>query len=528
MVSVMADYLAGHAITFASKTAVVDDRPGEAPVIWTYAQLNEQANRLAHVLQSLGVGHGTKVVCAGQNSAGWIRQFHAARKVGATHVPLNYRLSDEESAYVIDNCDATVVSVDAPYAAMIERIRADIPKVEHVVVFDADRHGLRVPTGMLDGDVLIATASTDEPIVPEAPEVAATMIYTSGTTGKPKGAVRRNAANPEQTGALLALMKWNPDLVYLTTGPLYHSGPGGFMGIAAALGNTVVVQYKFDAQDWLRLTDTYGVSTTFAAPTPIRMICALSTEIKSRYNRSTMKLMVANAAPWSFALKEAYLADFPEDSLYEVYGSTELGVNCVLEPADQRRKPGSCGKPAPFVEVRLLDDDGNEVTGTGPEHPGELFARSSSTFSTYYKAQEKYDADRRGDWHTVGDIAYRDDEGYLYICDRKKDMIISGGVNIYPAEIESALEAHPEIFDVAVFGVPSEEWGEAVHAIIVTTPGSALDGDGVVAFAREHLAGYKVPRTVSFLPELPRTGSGKILKRELRAPFWAGHSRMVG
>ncbi len=402
--------------------------------------------------------------------------------------------------------------VDAPYAAMVERIRADIPKVEHVLVFDAQRHGIAVPEGMLDADALIAAASSDDPPPPESDESAATMIYTSGTTGKPKGAVRRSGGNPQQSGALLQLLRWSPEYVYLTTGPLYHSGPGGFMGIGALLGNTVVVQYKFDPEDWLRLMDTYKVSTTFAAPTPIRMICALSDDVKARYDRSTMKLMVANAAPWSMALKEMYLRDFPEDSLFEVYGSTELGVNCVLEPQDQRRKPGSCGKPAPFVEVRLLDEDGNEVTGTGPDHPGELFVRSSATFSTYYKAEEKYEADRRGDWHTVGDIAYRDDEGYLYICDRKKDMIISGGVNIYPAEIESALEHHPEIFDVAVFGVPNEEWGEAVHAVVVTTPGSSLDAEGVMAYAREHLAGYKVPRSVTFLPELPRTGSGKILK----------------
>ena len=150
-----------------------------------------------------------------------------------------------------------------------------------------------------------------------------------------------------------------------------------------------------------------------------------------------------------------------------MYGSTELGVNCILEPADQLRKPGSCGKAAPGVEVRLFDDDGNEVTGIGPDHPGELFVQSASVFADYYKQHDKYEADMRGDFHTVGDIAYRDDEGFFFICDRKKDMIISGGMNIYPAEIEAALEQHPDIFDVAVFGIPSEEWGESVHAVVV-------------------------------------------------------------
>ena len=225
-------------------------------------------------------------------------------------------------------------------------------------------------------------------------------------------------------------------------------------------------------------------------------------------------------------MKQAYLADFPADSLWEVYGSTELGVNTVLSPSDQLTRPGSCGLPAPGVEIVLMDDDGVPVTETGA--PGELFVRSRSVFATYYKAEDKYEADRRGDYHTVGDVAYRDEDGYVYICDRKKDMIISGGMNIYPAEIEAALEQHPGVFDVAVFGVPSEQWGEAVHAAVVPQPGHALSEEDVIAFSRQHLAGYKIPRSVSFLDELPRTGSGKLLKRELRAPYWAGYSRQVG
>ncbi len=240
-----------------------------------------------------------------------------------------------------------------------------------------------------------------------------------------------------------------------------------------------------------------------------------------------MKRMIANAAPWSSALKQLYLADFPADSLFEVYGSTELGVNCVLEPADQLRKPGSCGKAAPLVDIKLFDPAGNEVTGTGPEHPGELYVRSAAVFDDYYKQHDKFVDETRGEYHTVGDIAYRDDEGYFYICDRKNDMIISGGMNIYPAEIEAALEQHPDVFDVAVFGIPSDDWGEAVHAVVVARTGTSLGAADVEAFAREHLAGYKVPRSVSFADELPRTGSGKILKRELRAPYWAGHDTQV-
>ena len=225
--------------------------------------------------------------------------------------------------------------------------------------------------------------------------------------------------------------------------------------------------------------------------------------------------MIANAAPWSLALKKSYLADFPPESLWEVYGSTELGVDTVLGPEDHLRKPGSCGLPAPGIELRLFDEMGAEVTEPGV--PGELFVRSASMFNAYHKASDKYDEDRRGDFHTVGDIAYRDEN----------DMIISGGMNIYPAEIEAALEGHPDIYEAAVFGIPSEEWGEMVHAVVVVRPGATLGAADVVAFGRDHLAGYKLPRSVSFMDELPRTGSGKILKRQLREPYWAGRSSRV-
>ena len=291
---------------------------------------------------------------------------------------------------------------------------------------------------MADAGELMATASTEEPELPAGTDPGSTMIYTSGTTGKPKGAYRRGAGDRGQVQGMVQLIGYTPDDVYIPTGPLYHSGPGAFMAIALALGQKVVIQRRFDPEDWLRLVDRYRVTSTFAAPTPIRMVCSLPEEVKRRYDRSSMKRMVANAAPWSLALKHLYLADFPADSLWEVYGSTELGVNCILEPQDQLRKPGSCGKPAPLVEVRLLDDDGREVTGTGPAHPGELFVRGPSVFDDYYKQHDRFLADNREGWQTVGDIAYRDEEGYFFICDRKKDMIISGGMNIYPAEIESA------------------------------------------------------------------------------------------
>ncbi len=519
----VADFLSAYALVQTDKLAMVDDRPDGTVHTRTFGELNAQSNQLANVLLDLGVRPGeSKVVWCGQNSIGLVLMINAARKLGVTAVPLNYRLSDEEAAYVTDHSDADIVYVDAEFAPMFERIRSELPKVEHILVFDG-----AVPDRMIDVDAAVAAAPTSEPEIPAGTEAGSTMIYTSGTTGKPKGALRRGTSGAEQAAALIASIGYTPADVYIPTGPLYHSGPGGFMGIAQALGQTTVLQRKFNAEDWLRLVQKYKVTSTFSAPTPIRMICNLSDEVKATYDVSSMRRMIANAAPWSFALKQMYLAYFPSDSLFEVYGSTELGVNCVLRPEDQLRKPGSCGKPSPMVEIKLFDDDGNEVTGTGPEHTGELFVKSPSVFSDYYKQHDKFMDDQKNGYQTVGDIAYRDHEGYYYICDRKKDMIISGGMNIYPAEIESALEHHPDVLEAAVFGIPSDEWGETVHAVVVVREGGAMTEDDVMSFSRQHLANYKVPRSVTWMDELPKTGSGKILKRELRAPFWAGRDSKV-
>jgi acyl-CoA synthetase (AMP-forming)/AMP-acid ligase II len=520
----MPDFLTSYAESQPDKLAVIDDQGHGEPVRWTYRELEERTNRLANALASVGVQRGDKVIWCGPNSPQVVAAIGAARKIGAVAVPLNYRLTADEARYVIGHSDATVAYVDAEHAPTFAALQGSLDRLKHVIVY-----GGAAPAGML-GEEFVDAAPADPPAAQAEEGGAATMIFTSGTTGKPKGAVRTaRPGGPDATlVGLIVLIGYTPDDVYLTSGPLYHSGPGGFMGGALALGQTVVLQRKFDPEDWLRLVQTYRVSSTFAAPAPIRMVCALPAEVKARYDTSSMKRMIANAAPWSFALKQQYLADFPADSLWEVYGSTELSVNCVLEPKDQMRKPGSCGKAAPGVEIRLLDEAGNEVTGTGPDHPGELFVRSTGVFDEYYKQRNSYDSARRGDFHTVGDIAYRDEEGYFYICDRKSDMIITGGMNVYPAEIEAVLEEHPAVYEAAVFGIPSEDWGEAVHATVVRRPGASLTPEDLVAFSREHLAGYKIPRSVSFVDELPRTGSGKILKRVLRAPYWAGHHAELG
>ena len=290
---------------------------------------------------------------------------------------------------------------------------------------------------------------------------------------------------------MLALVGYVPDDVYLTTGPLYHSGPGGFMGVAHALGNTVVLQRKFDAEDWLRLVETYRVTTTFSAPTPIRLVCNLPAEVKAKYDRSSMQRMIANAAPWSFALKQAYLADFPAESLFEVYGSTELGVDTVLRPEDQLRKPGSCGQPAPGVEIRLFDDDGNEVTEAErarralraqrracshvPQGAGEV--RGGPARRLPHRRRRR--VPRRGGLL----LHLRPQEGHDHLGRHEhlsgRDR---GRARAPPRHLRRRGVRHPER------GVGRERARRRGAA-----PGAALDEEASIAFAREHLAGYKVP-----------------------------------
>ncbi len=514
------DYLAVQAAARPDEPSVID-----GDWVLTCADVNAVVNRYGNVLRDAGVRAGEKVLWVGQNSAEVVAVNHAARKVGAVCVPMNYRLAPEEAQYVIDDCDAVVALFDIEQVAQLEPIRAECDRVREWFAFRLQ--GAAAPDWARDLDAEGAAASGEEPGREGGdPAAGTTMIYTSGTTGKPKGTVRRTTTNAADTAAFVQLVGWVPGDVYVSTGPLYHSAPLGFMLVVQALGGSVVVQRHFDPEDWLRLVETHRVTTSFSAPTPIRRVVDLPEEVRARYDTSSMQRLIANAAPWPFELKKKYVERINESSLIEIYGSTELGVNTILLPADQMRKPGSCGKPVPGVEIELVDDDGAVVTT--PMEPGEVFIRSSATFATYYKDPDKYEASQRGKFLSVGDIAYWDDEGYLYICDRKSDMIISGGVNIYPAEIEAVLVAHPGIADAAVFGVPDDQWGEAVHAVISTYDGHDVDHAEVQAFCREHLAGFKVPRSFELMDEIPRSASGKIQKRQLREPHWAGRSSRVG
>jgi len=499
---------------------IVDPSGGGRPSATSYGELNLMANRLAHGLAELGSQPGERVVWCGPNSLEVLTTVHAARKAALVAVPLSYRFTAEEMQYVVDNSDATAVVIDAEQAATLASVRERLPKVREIVVYGGD-----VPAGCVDWDDLLAAAPEHEPTPAIDPaKVGGSMIYTSGTTGHPKGALR-TSSDSETVLALLQVLRFQPgEEVYLTTGPLYHSGPLMFATLAHSLGGSIVTMRRFDPSAWLKAVAEHRATNTFTAPTQLKRIVSLPPGELARADMSSMRILVANAAPVPYALKQEVVEKLGDGFLFEIYGSTELGVAAVLPPEDQLRKPGSCGKPYGPIELKIVTDDGEEAP-TG--EPGELFIRTRLAMDGYYRTEEQLTQLADDDWKSVGDVAYLDDEGYLYICDRKKDMIISGGVNIYPAEIEAVLHHHPQVMDVAVFGVPDDEWGESVHAILQPRAGETLDITEVRAFVAERLASFKRPRTYEVRDELPRTEAGKLLKRLLRDEFWADRAQKV-
>lgn len=514
------DILAVHAATQPDAPAVIVDAAGGArPSATTFGELNADVNRLARGFASLGGIPGDRLVWCGPNSLEVLITIHAARKAALTAVPLSYRFNAEEMAYIIDNSDATLVVIDAEQAPLLAEVSHHLPKVRETVVFGGD-----VPPGFRAWDDVLGAESTDEPVVEADPSAAgAAMIYTSGTTGKPKGALR-TTTHPQTIFALLGEVRLGADEVHLTTGPLYHSGPLAWAALNHTLGAPIVVLRRFDPVAWLRLVHEHEVTNTFSAPTQLKRIVSLAPGELARADMSSMRSLVANAAPVPFALKQEVIEKLGDGFLFEVYGSTELGVVTVLAPEDQLRKPGSCGRPYGGIAVRIVGEDGAEVP-TG--EPGELFIRTTLAMDGYHRTDEQLTEVEGGTWKSVGDIAYVDDEGYVFICDRKKDMIISGGVNIYPAEIEAIIHEHSGVLDVAVFGIPDDEWGESVYAVVQPKPDVSLDLGELEAFVAERMAGYKRPRGYEVREELPRTDAGKLLKRVLRDEFWEDRERAV-
>jgi acyl-CoA synthetase (AMP-forming)/AMP-acid ligase II len=521
----MPDVLKLHADGTPDKHAViVDASHGARPSVTTFAELNELVNRLAHGLRAAGIEQGDRLVWCGPNSLEVIAVVHAARKAGLVAVPLSYRFNSDEMQYVIDNSDATLVIADAEYAPLIDAARDRLPKVKAYIAFAATEEPTPVPDGWLTWSEVIAGQPVEEPSAPDASTVGAQMLYTSGTTGKPKGALR-TTSNREIVLALLAELGLQfGNETHITTGPMYHSGPLAFASINHTLGAPIVVLRRFDPVAWLAAVKLHAATNTFSAPTQLKRVVSLPPEELAHADLSSMRCLIANAAPVPYALKEEIVEKLGDGFLFEVYGSTELGIITVLRPEDQLRKPGSCGKAYGGIEFRIVKDDG---TVAGVRENGELFMSTGLAMDGYHRTDEQLSEYEEGRWKSVGDIAYADDEGYLYICDRKKDMIISGGVNIYPAEIEAIVYQHPQVLDVAVFGVPDDEWGESVHCIVQAKTPGALDLDDLESFVAARVAGYKRPRAYELRDELPRTDAGKLLKRVLRDEYWKGRTQAV-
>ncbi len=518
MTDALPDPIFLHAQANPDRPAVlVDESGGATPSATTFAELNVLTNRAARAMHSLGAGPGDRLVWCGPNSLEVIVTIHAARKAGLVAVPLSYRFNADEMAYVIDNSNATLVVIDAEQAPLVASVRDRLPSVREVLVFGGDP-----PPGCCRWDDALAAESEAEPEAP-GQDIGTSMIYTSGTTGKPKGALRTKS----DAGTVLAMLgelRIQPgNEIHITTGPLYHSGPWSFALLNHSLGSPIVVLRRFDASRWLELVREHQITNTFSAPTQLKRIVSLPPGELARADLSSLRCLIANAAPVPYALKQEVIEKLGHGFLFEVYGSTELGVVTVLAPEDQLRKPGSCGKPYGAIRVRCVRDDG---TNAETNEPGELFISTALAMDGYHRTDEKLDEIDAGAWKSVGDVAYLDDEGYVYICDRKKDMIISGGVNIYPAEIEAIIHEHRQVMDAAVFGIPDDHWGESVHAVVQPKPGETIDLDELRAFVDERVGGYKRPRAYELRDELPRTDAGKLLKRVLRDEYWSGTQKV--
>jgi acyl-CoA synthetase (AMP-forming)/AMP-acid ligase II len=508
------DILTVHATSQPGKRALIC---GEDVV--TYREYDERSNCAARVLLDLGVGPGDRVAIMAYNSVAGFEVSSGLRKAHAVSVPVNFRLRGDELAYVVRDSGARVVCAGPEFVEHVEAARAHLPEETVLVALG----GEDAPPGWVSMRDRAAPQSAEPPPEDEQQEgLGRSMIYTSGTTGHPKGAFRAKGLPLETVMRTIQSFELRGSDVHLMAGPGYHSAVSAFSALTILCGATVVIMPKFDAESALQLIDRHGVTTTFMAPTLLQRIMDLPEHVRARYDVSSMRALILGAAPCPFSLKERAHAYFGE-ALWEFYGATETAFNLILRPEDQLRKPGSVGQPFPGCDLLLLDEAGDPVPDG---QPGELWVRNDS-LATYYNRPESMATATRDGFFSVGDVAYRDVDGYYYICDRKIDMILSGGVNIYPAEIEACLHAHPAVLDACVIGVPDDQWGEAVKALVVRQPGATAGEQELIDWCRQRIADYKRPRSVDFVDDLPRDQAGKLLKRRIRAPYWAETGRSI-
>ncbi|MBX3188176.1 MAG: AMP-binding protein [Labilithrix sp.] len=490
--------------------------PSKPALIWrgrttSWAELDERIDRLAAGLTRRGIGRGKSIVIMMRNRQEFVELGAAAARAGAAAVSISWRSTPKELVYLANHSGALGVVTEPELMPTIDQAKGELSPafLSNVLVV-----GSTAPKGTTALDTLL-----EEPAPkragpdPSLDEDAAVVIYTSGTTGKPKGAVRKFPKDTMQ--AAFRFINETPmrvDDVHLVTCPLYHSTAFGFMSLSAILGQTVVLMDEFKPEPFLELVDRYGVTTSAMVPTMLHRIMELPEETRRKYDTRTLRAIFSGGAPLPAPLAIEFM-DAYGDVLFNFYGATETGLVTLAKPRDLREAPGTIGKAVPGNEIRLLGDDGSDVRDG---EVGELYVKNSFLVAGYHKDEAATRESMREGFFSVGDLARRDVAGNYFIEGRKRDMVISGGVNVYPAEIEGVLEQHPDIAEVAVVGVPDREWGERVRAFIVKKPGAAVDEGVLKVFARERLAGPKVPRDFVFLESLPRNPTGKVLKRDLR------------
>jgi len=491
----------------------------------TAGELLANGNQLSHGLRSLGLRRGDSLAAMLPNSSEAIEVYLGMQQIGLYLTPINYHLVGPEIAYILQDCEAQVFVVHERYA---EVCRLAVEETR----FPADRV---FSVGRIDGFKRYAELKDGRPTTrPEPRALGAVMNYTSGTTGRPKGVRRALSDSPIEENDLGApLAGYNvapdePDNVHLLACPWYHTAPLIMAGPSVHLGHPLVIMDRFQAERALELIERYRVTITHLVPTQFVRLLAVPEADRRRYDTSSLRHLIHGAAPCAPDVKRRMI-DWLGPVLDEYYNSTEGVGGTIIFSDEWLRKPGSVGKARDNNEIVILDDGGN-LLPAGEIGTVYSVSRGRALFE-YFRDPEKTEQSRRGEYRTVGDVGYLDEDGYLFLSDRKSDMIISGGVNIYPAEIESVLITHPRVADVAVFGIPNPEWGEEVKAVVELLPGQRTSDEAARADLLEFLQGrvarYKLPRSIDFLDALPRDPNGKLYKRRLRDPYWVGQERAI-
>lgn len=478
---------------------------------WSYHELNTQINQLARSLTLLGLSNGEAVALMLPNCSEHIVAQETMPRVGAIAVLVGTRLKSAEIAHVLDNSAPQVMLYHYDYAGEVKRAidQGAFLEESQLLVVGAPE-GAPI-FGSRYEDVVLKQSTELSAIAGESE--GGVIIYTSGTTGSPKGASRSwKDTDLFSVADMMTQTGMRSDDRHLVVCPLYHSAAQAFVKMMTGLGATIVLADKFDAEETLAIIAQERITSAFMVPTMLVRINALPPEVRAKYDCTSLRWVMSGAAPLSTSTARRFQEHFGP-VLHNFYGATETGTVTHAKPSDHLERPGTVGQALRGNEIRILDEEGDEVSAG---EVGELYVRNGMIISGYHKNPEATRSSFRDGFFSVGDLARMDSEGYLFLASRKHDMVISGGVNIYPREIEEVLHSHPGVVEAAVIGVPDEEWGEALEAFIVIESGMAITKEDLLRHCKDHLAGYKQPRNIVFMDELPRNPTGKILKRELR------------